>query len=133
MAAPPAAVALVGLALVATASAATGAAPAPAPCFIDPVWTVPEIVNVSGCTGGSSRCAWTVPANRTNIQYGSAYNRGKRKQEPLLLDLYLPPSTDTRTKRPSMAVASRAATRRATALAPALRRTWPRRWRSAAS
>jgi acetyl esterase/lipase len=100
MAAPPAALALVGLALVATASAATGAAPAPAPCFIDPVWTVPEIVNVSGCTGGSSRCAWTVPANRTNIQYGSAYNRGKRKQEPLLLDLYLPPSTDTRTKRP---------------------------------
>lgn len=69
-------------------------------CFIDPVWAPAEIVNISGCTGGSSRCTWTVPPNRTNLQYGAAYNRGTRKVEPLMLDLYLPPTSDTRSKRP---------------------------------
>ena len=70
------------------------------PCFIDPVWSPAEIVNTSGCTGGNSKCAWTVPPNRTNLQYGAAYNHGTHKMEPLLLDLYLPPVSDMRSKRP---------------------------------
>eukprot|EP01045_Picozoa_sp_COSAG04_P000989 COSAG04_NODE_29_length_36122_cov_73.422619_11_plen_382_part_00 len=79
------------------------AAPA---CFVDPVWTPAEIVNTSGCNGTTTRCAWSVPPNRTNIQYGLAPapapggGLGAGKPERLLLDLYLPPASDTRAKRP---------------------------------
>lgn len=74
------------------------------PCFVEPLWPPAEVVNISGCGRASiasgGRCAWSVPPNRTNIQYGTAWNPTFKRQEPLLLDLYLPPASDTRTRRP---------------------------------
>ena len=51
-------------------------------CFIDPVYTLDDIII------------------RKDIQYGSAFNHATNQTQDLLLDAYLPPNSDKRTKRP---------------------------------
>ena len=51
-------------------------------CFIDPVFDEDEIRVFN------------------DITYGSALNRDTQEMEELLLDLYLPPKSDRRKKRP---------------------------------
>jgi len=54
----------------------------PAECFVNPVWK-PDDVSIEG-----------------DIAYGSAYNPVSGKNETLLLDIYQPPSSDKRLRRP---------------------------------
>jgi acetyl esterase/lipase len=95
---------VVALALLLPAASTTAREESDETCFVDPVWAPEEIVNTSGCSSASiasgARCAWSLPPNRTDIQYGSAYNPTYKRQEALLLDLFLPPPSDTRKKRP---------------------------------
>ena len=53
-------------------------------CFIDPIFESSEIQILK------------------DVQYGSAYNPKTKQQQDLLLDVYLPPDSDTRTLRPAV-------------------------------
>ena len=47
--------------------------------------------------------AWPVAdvVKQQNIEYGAAYNNYTRQEQKLTLDLYSPPASDRRTKRPA--------------------------------
>ncbi len=47
--------------------------------------------------------AWPVAdvVKQQNIEYGPAYNNHTRQEQKLTLDLYSPPASDRRTKRPA--------------------------------
>ena len=47
--------------------------------------------------------AWPVAdvVKQQNIEYGAAYNNYTRQEQRLTLDLYSPPASDRRTKRPA--------------------------------
>ena len=68
------------LAGASVSSAARGAAPG---CFSVPTWNTSDVQVRSG------------------IVYGSAYNNFTKREQQLTLDLYTPPVSDTRTRRPA--------------------------------
>ena len=56
--------------------------------------------------------AWPVAdvVKQQNIEYGAAYNNYTRQEQRLTLDLYSPPASDRRTKRPAFGEYERFAT-----------------------
>lgn len=54
----------------------------PADCFVNPTWKSSEIIT------------------ERNLVFGSAFNPATKQNETLLLDVYQPPTSDTRLKRP---------------------------------
>jgi len=55
-------------------------------CFIDPVWSASEIDITK------------------DVQYGEAFNNATQKLQTLLLDAYMPPSSDNRSARPIVVI-----------------------------